>query len=68
MLLDPFVRQNLRSYISGPSEADLQDLADRLTAGTLRAPVDRTFPLSAAGAAIGYLRDGRAKGKVVVTV
>ncbi|TQN42065.1 NADPH:quinone reductase-like Zn-dependent oxidoreductase [Blastococcus colisei] len=68
MLLNPFIRQNLRSYVSGPNPADLQALADHLAAGTLRAPVDRTFPLAEAGAAIQYMRDGKAKGKVVLTV
>jgi NADPH:quinone reductase-like Zn-dependent oxidoreductase len=68
MLLNPFSRQNLRSYVSTSNEADLQILVDQLTAGTLRAAVDRTFPLSDAGAAIMYMRDGKAKGKVVVTV
>ncbi len=52
MLLNPFIEQNLRSYVSMPNQADLQTLADQLAAGTLRAPVDRTFPLADAGAAI----------------
>ena len=68
LLVNPFIKQNLRSYVSMANEADLQFLADYLAAGTLRAPVDRTFPLSEAGAAIRYLRDGKAKGKVVLTV
>ncbi|MFD2093979.1 NAD(P)-dependent alcohol dehydrogenase [Blastococcus deserti] len=68
MLLSPFIRQNLRSYMSGPTEADLQTLADHLAAGTLRAPVDRTFPLADAGAAIEHLRAGRVRGKVVIIV
>jgi NADPH:quinone reductase-like Zn-dependent oxidoreductase len=68
MLLSPFIRQHLRSYVSMPNEADLQVLADQLEAGTLRAAVDRTFPLADAGEAITYLRDGKAKGKVVLTV
>jgi NADPH:quinone reductase-like Zn-dependent oxidoreductase len=68
LLVNPFIKQNLRSYVSMANEADLQFLADHLAAGTLRAPVDRTFPLSEAGAAIRYLRDGKAKGKVVLTV
>jgi NADPH:quinone reductase-like Zn-dependent oxidoreductase len=68
MLINPFIKQNLRSYVSMPTEADLQTLADHLAAGTVRATLDRTFPLSDAGAAIDYLRAGKAKGKVVVTV
>lgn len=67
MLLSPFIRQRLRSYVSMPNQADLQTLADHLAAGTLRAPVDRTFPLADAGEAITYLRDGKVRGKVVLT-
>jgi NADPH:quinone reductase-like Zn-dependent oxidoreductase len=68
MLLNPFIKQKLRSYLSMPNQADLQELADQVAAGTVRAPVDRTFPLADAGEAIQYMRDGKAKGKVVVTV
>ncbi|MGY1846928.1 NAD(P)-dependent alcohol dehydrogenase [Blastococcus sp. SYSU DS1021] len=68
MLVNPFIRQRLLSYLSMPNREDLQTLADHLVAGTLRAPVDRTFPLADAGAAIRYMRDGRAKGKVVLIV
>jgi NADPH:quinone reductase-like Zn-dependent oxidoreductase len=68
MLISPFTKQKLRSYVSMPNQADLQTLADSLAAGTLRAPVDRTFPLADAGAAITYLREGKARGKVVLTV
>jgi NADPH:quinone reductase-like Zn-dependent oxidoreductase len=67
MLLNPFITQKLRSYVSTSNPADLQTLADHLAAGTLRAPVDRTFPLADAGEAIQYMRDGKAKGKVVLT-
>jgi NADPH:quinone reductase-like Zn-dependent oxidoreductase len=68
MLISPFIKQKLRSYVSMPNQADLQTLADHLAAGTLRAPVDRTFPLADAGQAITYMRDGKARGKVVLTV
>jgi NADPH:quinone reductase-like Zn-dependent oxidoreductase len=68
VLLNPFVKHRLRTYLSLPNEADLQHLAERLAAGTLHAPVDRTFPLAEAGAAISYLREGHVRGKVVLTV
>jgi NADPH:quinone reductase-like Zn-dependent oxidoreductase len=68
LLVNPFIKQHLRSYVSMPTQDDLQSLADQLAAGTLRAVVDRTFPLAEAGAAIDYLRAGKAKGKVVLTV
>ena len=36
--------------------------------GKITPVVDRTFPLSEVPDAIRYLRDGRARGKVVITV
>jgi NADPH:quinone reductase-like Zn-dependent oxidoreductase len=68
LLLSPFTKQTLGSLLSLPKPEDLQQLADLLAAGTIRAVVDRTFPLAEAGAAINYLRAGKAKGKVVLTV
>ena len=68
LLLNAFLKQKLRVFVSTSNPADLQALADHLAEGTVRAPVDRTFPLADAGAAIQYMRDGKAKGKVVLTV
>jgi NADPH:quinone reductase-like Zn-dependent oxidoreductase len=67
-LLTPFVRQRLRSLLSLPRAADLETLRALVAAGTVTPAVDRTFPLKDAGAAIAYLRAGRACGKVVLTV
>lgn len=68
LLLNLFVKQRFRVFVSTSNPEDMRTLADHLAAGTLRAPVDRTFPLADAGAAITYLREGRARGKVVLTV
>jgi NADPH:quinone reductase-like Zn-dependent oxidoreductase len=68
VLLSPFTKQKMRMFVSTSKPADLQTLADHLVAGTLRAPVDRTFPLAEAGEAVQYMRDGNARGKVVLTV
>jgi NADPH:quinone reductase-like Zn-dependent oxidoreductase len=67
-LLSLFVRQKLGTFISTEREADLEALRELLEAGTVKPVVDRTFPLSEVPAAIRYLRDGHAGGKVVVTV
>ena len=65
--LSPFVRQKLGTFISKEREQDLQELRALLEAGAVRPVVDRTFPLNEVPAAIRYLRDGRARGKVVIT-
>ena len=67
-VLSLFVRQKLGTWISTEREEDLEALRELLEAGKVTPVVDRTFPLSEVPEAIRYLRDGRARGKVVITV
>ena len=67
-MLSKFVRQRLGSWISTQRNADLEALRDLLEAAKVTPVVDKTFPLSEVSEAIQYLRDGRARGKVVITV
>jgi NADPH:quinone reductase-like Zn-dependent oxidoreductase len=67
-LLSPFVRQKLGTWISKESEEDLEALHELLEAGKVTPVVDRTFPLGEVPEAVRYLREGRARGKVVITV
>jgi NADPH:quinone reductase-like Zn-dependent oxidoreductase len=67
-LLSPFVRQKLGTWISTERKEDLQALHELLEAGKVTPVVDRTFPLSEVPEAIRYLREGHARGKVVITV
>ena len=66
--LSPFVRQKLGTFISKERGQDLEELRKLLEAGTIRPVVDRTFPLDEVPEAIRYLRDGHARGKIVITV
>jgi NADPH:quinone reductase-like Zn-dependent oxidoreductase len=66
--LSPFVRQKLGFYISKERSEDLEELRTLLEAGAIRAVVDRRFPLDAVPEAIRYLRNGRARGKIVITL
>jgi NADPH:quinone reductase-like Zn-dependent oxidoreductase len=63
-----FVRQKLGTWISKERKQDLDALRELVEAGKVTPIVDRTFPLSGVPEAIRYLRDGRAQGKVVITV
>jgi Zinc-binding dehydrogenase len=65
--LSPFVRQKLGFYISKELSQDLEVLRKLLEAGAVRPFVDRTFPLDEVAEAIRYLRDGRVRGKIVIT-
>jgi NADPH:quinone reductase-like Zn-dependent oxidoreductase len=68
IVLSPFVRHDLRRYLSNPSRDDLAALADLVEAGKLTPVIDKTYPLSETAAALGYIDAGHARGKVVITV
>jgi NADPH:quinone reductase-like Zn-dependent oxidoreductase len=67
-LLSPFVGQTLGFFVSKERGADLRALTGLIEAGSVTPLVDRVFPLAETAAAIKYLIDGQATGKVVVTV
>jgi NADPH:quinone reductase-like Zn-dependent oxidoreductase len=68
MALSPFVGQRLGTFVTSENAADLVVLTELAEAGAVTPAVDRTFPLDEAPAAVRYMREGRARGKVVVTV
>lgn len=68
LLLSPFVSTKLRGLVSNPRPADLELLRQLAQDGKVAPAIDRAFPLDRAPDAIRYLRAGRARGKVVVTV
>jgi NADPH:quinone reductase-like Zn-dependent oxidoreductase len=67
-LLSLVVGQTLRPLASKERAEDLLVLNELVEAGKLAPVIDRTYPLSEAPEAIRYLHDGRARGKVIVTV
>ncbi len=68
MILSLFVKQKLGTWVSTERKRDLDELRELLETGKVTPVVDRTFPLEDAAAAITYLREGSAAGKVVITV
>jgi NADPH:quinone reductase-like Zn-dependent oxidoreductase len=62
----PFVRQKLGFFVAKQRKQDLEELRKLLESGAITPVVDRTFPLDEVPDAIRYLRDGRARGKIVV--
>lgn len=59
-------RQNVRLMMASENGADLAVLAGMVERGEVTPAVDRTFPLDRTAEAIQYLKDGKARGKVVV--
>ena len=51
-----------------PRRPQLRELASLYDAGHLRPLIDRTYPFDQTLEALAYLEQGRAKGKVVVTL
>lgn len=66
--LSPFVAQKLGTFISKPNSEDLAVLKEFIEAGKLTPAIDRTYPLDEVPAAIRYLHQGRARGKVAITL
>jgi len=68
LLLSPFIGHKLRGLISTETRSALEELAALVAAGQVRPVLDRAFPLGEAPSALKYAQEGRARGKVVVTV
>lgn len=68
MALSPFIGQKLGTFISSENAQDLIALTELIESGKLTPVIDRSYPLSEVSAAIRYLQEGRARGKVVINV
>ncbi|OMQ16390.1 NAD(P)-dependent alcohol dehydrogenase [Modestobacter sp. VKM Ac-2676] len=64
--LSPFVGQRLGGFVSSGNAADLASLTDLIRSGAVAPVVDRTYPLMDVAAAVDRVRDGQARGKVVL--
>jgi NADPH:quinone reductase-like Zn-dependent oxidoreductase len=67
-LVSPFVSHTLGTFIASENAADLTALAELIRAGQVTPAIDRAYPLAETAAAIRHLLDGRALGKLVVSV
>ncbi|UCG43314.1 MAG: NAD(P)-dependent alcohol dehydrogenase, partial [candidate division WOR-3 bacterium] len=72
MLLGPLISvvgsRKLGSKLGNPKQEDLVLLAELCEAGKVVPVIDRCYPLSQVADALEYYGEGRAKGKVVITV
>jgi NADPH:quinone reductase-like Zn-dependent oxidoreductase len=67
-LLSPFVSQKLTAFVARERRADLLALRDLADSGAITPAIDRTYPLALAAAALRHVADGRARGKVVISI
>lgn len=68
MLLSPFVSQRLELLMALISQQDLAYLAQLMAQGEVTPVIDRVYPLAEVPLAIAYSEEGRARGKIIVTV
>ncbi|MEY2477984.1 MAG: hypothetical protein QOG87_3299 [Actinomycetota bacterium] len=68
MLLSPFVRQELGTFVSSENSNDLGTLRELIEADEVALAIERTFPLRATAEAIRHVQDGHARGKVVIAM
>jgi len=68
LLLAPFVSQQFVMLLAEINDKDLQFISDLVAVKKLTPVIDRTYRLSEVPAAIRYLEQGHARGKVIITV
>lgn len=68
MAWSPFLRQKLGAFVCSENSADLGVLTGLIESGQVTPVIDRAYPLAEVPAAIRYLQDGQARGKVVISL
>jgi len=67
-VLSAFMRQQRRPYVTSSNSKDLLILKELIEAGKVTPVIDRTYTLSETPAALGYVGEGHARGKVIITM
>src|SRR5213593_1265769 len=68
LVISPFVSQKMGMMMAELKKSDLAILGDMMQSGKVKPVIDRTYKLSDVPAAIAYLEEGHARGKVIITV
>ena len=63
-----FIAAKLGTFVASENAEDLDDLRELIEAGKVTPVIDRSYPLAEVPAAIRYLLDGHARGKLTITV
>jgi hypothetical protein len=67
-MFSPFTSQHLSTLLCSENKADLIALTELIESGQVTPVIDKVYPLSQTIAAIRYMRDGHARGKVVIDI
>ncbi|HNP35326.1 MAG TPA: NAD(P)-dependent alcohol dehydrogenase [Woeseiaceae bacterium] len=68
LFLSPFVSQAFVSLLANLDQSDLVIVGDLISNGELDPVIDRRYPLSETAAAMRYLEEGHARGKVLLMI
>ena len=68
LVFSRFVSQHLVMFLTRLSKEDLAIMGERMATGKVTPVIDRRYSLSDVPAAIRYLEEGHARGKVVITM
>ena len=66
--VSPFISQKMSFMLARANKDDLDLLRDLMQTGKVTPVIDKRYPLSETPAAIAYLEQGHAKGKVIIAV
>jgi len=64
----PFADGDFKFFLAHLNPKDLEYLASLMASGKMKSVIDKTYPLAEVPAAVAYLEEGHARGKVVITV
>jgi NADPH:quinone reductase-like Zn-dependent oxidoreductase len=68
VMLSPLMSQKFTPILAELNPQDLAILRDLMQAGKVKPVIDRRYPLSEVPAAIRYVEEGHARGKVVINI
>jgi NADPH:quinone reductase-like Zn-dependent oxidoreductase len=72
LLLGPWISmiesKKIRILAVQPNIEDVNSMRELIEAGKVTPVIDKTYPLNEVPEAIGYVGDGHAQGKVVISV
>jgi NADPH:quinone reductase-like Zn-dependent oxidoreductase len=68
MKLGSIGKQNVTFFIARIEKDDLETMRELMESGAVKPVVERTYPLAETGAALAYLGEGHARGKIVLTM
>jgi len=68
MAYGPFSDHEFKFFVAEFNQKDFEHLAELMASGRMKSVIDRRYPLAEVPAAVAYVEEGHARGKVVIDV